>query len=604
MQRCLSFAKCLFCLAILAAAGFAHADPITRTLELGIIDDPQYPERTEVLRETVRHLKDALPDFVIRVTALPELELQKRVLERKLDVYFLSAGFHTYIADIGGADLLGTLKPPYAEQASASAGALFLVRAEDAQHDSLFSLRSARVAAPSPESFNGWAAALLEVANVTQYPEVFFGKTFFTEDSSQASIELLRSGRVEAAILKTCELESLIRAGHVHEGEFRPVGSKPMTPDFRCLRSTRLYPGIVAGARTTLESRTKERIAAALYDMKITSANGYAWTLSTDLRSVRQALTRFHFAPTAASRLGVTQTVTRYKFALLIGFLVLAGAFTYSYLVSRTVEERTKSLNDALAEKIRLERKEKNARDRLSQLERAGMVSELSSMISHELRQPVASLVNYADGLRVYLGERVKTDPMLAEATDEIIRQATRVSDIVNRVRNYAKKRTGEHVRANLSEITERAIDTFLAGSESGQSVRSVALPENAPVDCDPLEIELLIVNFLRNALQAAEENPPGEAPKIDVRILQNSNRWLLEVEDNGPMISDEKLRDLSHPVSSDKLEGLGIGLSLCRVIAERHTARLAFRRAFPHGLIASISIPAASSPENPQNDT
>ncbi|WP_302432295.1 ATP-binding protein [uncultured Sutterella sp.] len=592
------------------AAAAPGAEPAA-TLRLGIIDDPDNPQQTEVLKESAEALRKALPGLRIELSALGELELQKAVLDRKIDMYMLSAGFHAYVADLGGADLIAALKPPYASAPSAAAGAVFLVRADDREHSSLFSLRSARVAAESPESFNGWAAALLEVANVTPYPEVFFGKTIFTGESALAAIELLRSARVETAILEACRYEMLLASGQIRPDEFRVVSEKPQTDGFRCVRSTQLYPGIVAGARTAVDGQIKERAAEVLYGLKFPSApgfeaygsaSGWKWTLSTDLRSVRRVLQRFSFVPTAASRLGVTQTVTRYKFALLIGFLVLAGAFTYSYVVSRTVQERTKSLNDALGEKIRLERKEKSARERLSQLERAGMVSELSSMISHELRQPVASLINYADGLRVYLGDRAKADPILTEATDEIIRQATRVSDIVTRVRNYAKKRAGEHVRCNLSEITNLAIDTFIVGSECEHAIHSITLPDDAPLCCDPLEIELLIVNFLRNALQAVERNAPDEEKRIDVRILRDSGFWRLEVEDNGPEIPDETLRDLSHPVSSDKLEGLGLGLSLCRVIAERHTARLGFRRALPHGLIASLSIPAAEEKSDADN--
>lgn len=361
-----------------AAAAAASGAELPATLRLGIIDDPDNPQQTEVLKESA----EALPDLQIELSALGELELQKAVLDRRIDMYMLSAGFHAYVADLGGADLIAALKPAYAAQPNAAAGAVFLVRADDREHSSLFSLRSARVAAASPESFNGWAAALLEVANVTTYPEVFFGKTIFTGESALAAIELLRSERVETAILETCRYEMLLASGQIRPDEFRVVSEKPQTSGFRCLRSTQLYPGIVAGTRTTVDGRIKERAAEVLYGLKFPSApgfeaaygsaSGWKWTLSTDLRSVRRVLKRFSFVPTAATRLGVTQTVTRYKFALLIGFLVLAGAFAYSYVVSRTVQERTKSLNDALDEKIRLERKEKSARERLSNLSAQG----------------------------------------------------------------------------------------------------------------------------------------------------------------------------------------------------------------------------------------
>ena len=81
-------------------------------------------------------------------------------------------------------------------------------------------------------------------------------------------------------------------------------------------------------------------------------------------------------------------------------------------------------------------------------------------MIAHELRQPVASLINYADGLQLYLGGRGK-DPMIDEATREIAEQAERVSEIVERVRKYAKQKTQVHAPIDLCEVTKRAFVTF-----------------------------------------------------------------------------------------------------------------------------------------------
>lgn len=65
----------------------------------------------------------------------------------------------------------------------------------------------------------------------------------------------------------------------------------------------------------------------------------------------------------------------------------------------------------------------------------------------------------------------------------------------------------------------------------------------------------------------------------------------MLEIRDNGAAISDEDFKNLAHPISSDKLEGLGLGLSICRVIAERHAAKLLFRRLEPYGLCAALSF-------------
>ena len=70
-----------------------------------------------------------------------------------------------------------------------------------------------------------------------------------------------------------------------------------------------------------------------------------------------------------------------------------------------------------------------------------------------------------------------------------------------------------------------------------------------------------------------------------------------LKVQDNGPAVSDEQFRTLARPVASEKIEGLGLGLSISRTIAERHAARLEFTRNQPGGLSVSLCIPAADQP-------
>ena len=123
--------------------------------------------------------------------------------------------------------------------------------------------------------------------------------------------------------------------------------------------------------------------------------------------------------PTPGSRWSRSVTSTRSS----SDFYILAASMLYSVSVSKIVARRTKALVKVIDEKDALEDHARRDRERLSQLERAGIVSELSSMIAHELRQPVASLINYADGLSLYLGGKGH-DPVIDEATREIGRRA------------------------------------------------------------------------------------------------------------------------------------------------------------------------------------
>lgn len=146
------------------------------------------------------------------------------------------------------------------------------------------------------------------------------------------------------------------------------------------------------------------------------------------------------------------------------------------------------------------------------------------------------------------------------------------------------------------------AYSTFRSGAASSSVRVSADLVDAAPIEGDPLELELFVVNTLKNAFHALQSGGV-EHPEIRLRLkadlgVENNPRWVLEVEDNGLPLDDKKFAELSHPVASEKFEGLGLGLSICRVIAERHRGRLTFRRAEPQGLVVSLSLPQVRTAE------
>ena len=452
------------------------------------------------------------------------------------------------------------------------------------------------MAALSPQSFAGWIVALGEISNITQYPKNYFGKAYFKDKSGMPIVEAVLNKEVDFGILRTCEIEALVSRGLVAPNTLKVIGKKPEDV-FACLRSSDLYPDLIFAAQADLSPDIKRRVAAALLSMP-TTESGYGWTLGANLSETRHLVERLGFSPTVRTT-GSSVIIDRYKYALLIGVLLLLAAVFYSFAVSRTVARRTKKLVEVIDEKSELEKTARIDRERLSQLERAGFVSEISSMIAHELRQPVASLINYADGLSLYLGGRGK-DPVIDEATREITKQAERVASIVDRVRAYAKNREKAHQSVDLCDIVKHAFGSFRSGSDlTGVRILS-SLPPEAFVSGDALELELLVVNCLKNALSAIRKNPDSKG-EIHISLTSESSTtaafWRLKVQDNGPAVSDEQFRTLARPVASEKIEGLGLGLSISRTIAERHAARLEFTRNQPGGMSVSLCIPAVDQP-------
>lgn len=563
-----------------------------QTVRIGIQSMPAGELSGDLADATLKALRAAFPDKHFEMKFYDEVDLSLALIKGEVELFAATSGFYAYVeANGAGASWLATRSVPLAANPNASTGAVFITKSSNDRIQSIEDLRTARVAAIAKRSFSGWLVALAELANVTQYPENYFGKTTFTGGSAERVAKLVLEGRVDAGVLPTCALEHLIQRGTIAPDALKVVGAKK-NPDLACKTSTALYPGLVFAARQDLAADAQRRIAATLYSMKTTPA-GYSWTVANNFRQVRRIVRQFDYAPIAAEE--SSEIVDRYKYALLIGVLLLLAAVFYSVAVSGVVTRRTKELVHALDEKSKLEHDAKEGRERLSQLERAGIVSELSSMIAHELRQPVASLINYADGLSLYLSGNTK-DPVVDEATREIARQAERVSEIVERVRAYAKGSSDINQPVDLCVITKRAFNTFRSSNDlSGIRVTSDLCGE-APVRGDPLELELLIVNLLKNGLQALrsrKDRAGAIAIHLKATPVESTKAgWVLEVQDDGPALSDEKFRDLSQPVTSEKFEGLGLGLSICRVIAERHRARLEFERRPARGLIVRLTFP------------
>mgnify|MGYP003060719473 CR=1 FL=1 len=576
------------------------------SLRIGYADPLDLGQGSTFMEPLAARLEESLKgagkrgaDVKVELHKYAPFDLQTAVVSHEVDLFLVTSGYYIYLSDMG-VEWISTLKPPQATDPEKAAGSVFVVRADDTRYNQVSDLRTAFVAAAGMASFDGWVAALDEVANVSQYPKNFFGKTTFLGSSGLPVARAVLERDTDVGILRVCELEALTAAGLLEPGSLRVVGEKP-PQGLACVSSTELFPGLALAAQTYVPEDVRRRIAAAVYSMPVPES-GYRWTLANDYRNVRRVAEKFAYAPTnRASDARFSVVEERYKYALVIGFLILAASMLYSVSVSKIVARRTKALVKVIDEKDALEDHARRDRERLSQLERAGIVSELSSMIAHELRQPVASLINYADGLSLYLGGKGH-DPVIDEATREIGRQAERVSSIVERVRRYAKQKEGLQREIDFCAVVKSAYSTFRSGAASSSVRVSADLVDAAPVEGDPLELELLVVNTLKNALHALQSGGV-EHPEIRLRLkadlsVENNPRWVLEVEDNGLPLDDKKFAELSHPVTSEKFEGLGLGLSICRVIAERHRGRLTFRRAEPQGLVVLLSLPQVRSAE------
>lgn len=578
-----SIARVLFLTALIAANA---APAFSKTITIGILDtiDPWFYVQT--FGPTMEHLRKVIPQYEIKSVELSFEKLQKAIKAGELDFFIAPSGFFAYVAESAGARHIATRHPQGAKDPSKSVGSVFVVRANDSRFNNLSDLVKVSVAATDSNSFDGWIIALGELLLQNLDPKKMFSGITYTGYGIPDVASMVLNKQVDVGILKTCDLEQFERDGTIAKGALRVLNPKNDS-SISCRVSTDLYPDVVFASLPKADSNLVKTVSVGLLTMEQTRG-GDSWGFASDFTPVSSLYRSLEIGPYEyLKETGFTGFAKRYRHYLygLAALLILILLYTAS--VRRIVSLRTRDLTIALKEKDKAEKEARESRENLFQLEKAGVVSELSAMFAHEAHQPIASLINYADGLKLYLKGKSE-DPLVQEALSEISTQADRLSKIIQRVRTYAKRQHHEVKKENLSEIIDRALVSFRRSSISTGVDVEVKAPVTANLLADALELELLIVNLLKNAAAACRDS---QDKIINVQLSEATNEWMLSVSDPGQVISDKLLSQLSHPTKSLS-DGLGLGLSICRLIAESHGGKLTFKPNTPKGLVVTLHLP------------
>lgn len=209
-------------------------------------------------------------------------------------------------------------------------------------------------------------------------------------------------------------------------------------------------------------------------------------------------------------------------------------------------------------------------------------MGEMASSVAHELNQPLTAITNYCSGMV----SRVKADSIKQEdliaALEKTARQAERAGQIIHRIRAFVKKSEPQRQPSRAIDIVEDAVE--LASIELRR--RNVAIhhyvAQRLPmVKCDPILIEQVLLNLLKNAAEAIDSAKlPAARRHIELRVVPRhtpDEGGVIEfsVTDMGPGLPEEVINRLYEAFFSTKAEGMGIGLSLCRSIVESHRGRI-----------------------------
>jgi C4-dicarboxylate-specific signal transduction histidine kinase len=208
-------------------------------------------------------------------------------------------------------------------------------------------------------------------------------------------------------------------------------------------------------------------------------------------------------------------------------------------------------------------------------------MGEMASSVAHELNQPLTAINNYCNGMVSRIKDRQITEEDLLGALEKTARQAQRAGQIIQRIRSFVKRsepnRTLSDVNLMVSEAIELADIELRRRNVRLNHYVAVRLPM---VMVDPILIEQVLVNLLRNAAEAIDmAQRPTSQRLVELRVVpkrvENNHVMEFSVQDNGNGLAPEVMARLYEAFYSTKADGMGIGLSLCRSIVESHLGRM-----------------------------
>jgi len=232
----------------------------------------------------------------------------------------------------------------------------------------------------------------------------------------------------------------------------------------------------------------------------------------------------------------------------------------------------------------------------LAHIGRLNEMSTLASLLAHELNQPLTAVANYCETARDLLSSPPdpETLEMVREALDDAAQQAIRAGEVVRRLRDFISSGETERKIESLSRLMAEANALALVGSrEHGIEVQIQLDPRADDVFVDRIQIQQVVVNLVRNAIDAMVGSP---VRSLVIRTdLEPGQVVRVSIEDSGSGISDAVAPQMFQPFVTSKKSGMGIGLSICRTIVEAHGGRIWFEAAPDSGTIFHFTLPAGA---------
>lgn len=626
----------------------AGAHTPVRPITVGIVEYVRPAPMEPIVERSLNLLERRFGPGSVVVRRYTLAELKKAVEESRVDFFMGSAGFYRRMTAYGARPLATAVSARYPAP-NRNDGAAIVVAASRKDLQSIDDLKGRRLITSSPTAFTGYHVPLGVIADAGHDPETFFGSVDFVGggDDIRESLPKLLKNEGDVAFVRLCFLEKWLQEHPGLEHAFRVVHDVTGEGE-ACRRSTPLYPAwTFASARRTDPTLSRE-VMKTLLSLTPDPGDGLYWSLSTDTSSVDRLFKTLRIGPYAYLREWTVKRVwEHYHAAILVFIFGVLGLILHSVRVGVLVRRRTAMLQTSLSRERALRRAAAASARRIARLEKVSALGQLSTIFAHEMRQPLGAISLYTFAVKRKLSEILGSEDPVFAILGKIEGQTARADAIVNRVRRWAKAETpprktvdwvdvargalheleGAKPAPEMKEAAEngKAGETGEASASSADTALEIVLHAFAPVmvHADPLGLELVVFNLVKNALEAAPRDHVSHAKgTVEVTLERTVNDHgapaaVLVVRNHTGPVADADWAAVSQAGSgaagtdaaldealpaTTKSEGLGLGLGIVRGFVESHAGRLLFTR-HEDGLEARVVLPAVDEADHETDD-
>lgn len=362
-------------------------------------------------------------------------------------------------------------------------------------------------------------------------------------------------------------------------------GSVERLDDWRAL----IHPDDRASVSDALKDFLAGADGAYIHEYRIRAGDGsYRWVLSRGLVISRDA------DGSALRVVGTHTDLTRRK-QMEIELRTLAETLE-ARVAERTAQLRSANhrLRREIDEAGRLRSLARHRQDELERIARIDLLAGMASGIAHELNQPLAAMQYLLAGCR-----RIATDPDsrpedIAGALDQAAAQLRRTGQILRHVRDFSRRRDPHMETQALAPLLQGAVElAHLEPRTAGARLRCLPVAPECWVHVDRVQIEQVLLNLIRNAGESLQ-SLPCESAEVTIATEIRGNVVVIYVRDNGPGFDSDALQHAFRPFHTTRIDGMGLGLSICERIVQTHHGTIAVQNQPEGGACISVCLPLA----------